>query len=180
MATLTKSAVILVLLASVCLSGCIYTASLDRSPYVNRARLREHLAGKPSVDSDDVQLLRRRPSRPHVVLGTLHAPDVEWTAHYTTDDLVKAMRRRAASAGADAIVGFRTRSNPTTHITRSGGTTHAVPYKGLHAWAEAIIYVTPEQKKQIDPQDDRPTTVTRTTGRPNRPSRPNRPEFGSR
>jgi len=137
-------------------SGCIYTADFDRSPYVNEATLSEVQAAKPAVDPDDVRFLRSRPSRPYVVLGTLHAPVIEWTAHYTTDDLIKAMRRKAAGLGADAIVGFRTQSNPSIQHVRnyssSGSTTYAVPYKGLHAWATAIMYVSDEQKQRIESQ----------------------------
>jgi len=156
MTTLRTIVATSVLLALAAASGCIYTADFDRSPYVNEEKLSEVQAAKPPIEPDDVSFLRGRPSRPYVVLGTLHAPVIEWTAHYTSDDLIKAMRRKASGLGADAIVGFRTKSTPSIQQIRSygstGSTTHAIPYKGLHAWATAIMYVSDEQKQQIESQ----------------------------
>lgn len=37
------------------------------------------------------------------MLGTLTAPVTEWTKHYTMDDLIEAMRNKAAELGADAV-----------------------------------------------------------------------------
>jgi hypothetical protein len=94
------------------------------------------------------------------VLGTLHAPDVEWTAHYDTDDLIKAMRKKAVDIHADAIVDFRYKENPSVHTVGSAyvsptgahGSFAAIPYKVLHAWGEAIIFIPEDQKKLIERQ----------------------------
>ena len=36
----------------------------------------------------------------------MHAPETEWTAHYDTDDLMKAMRKKAVEIGADSYCRF--------------------------------------------------------------------------
>lgn len=132
---------------TILLSACTYTATLNRSPYVNQLELQKYTATRPAKKKEDIIYLKKFPDKPHVLLGTLHAPDVEWTAHYTTDDLMDAMSRKAAELGADAIVNFRFEENPV--IIKSGRS--AVPFKGLHAWGEIIIYAPEETKKKIEP-----------------------------
>ena len=139
--------------------GCSYTASFNRSPYINQSALQQYLTSKQKKSPEEIILMKEFPKQSFVVLGTLHAPEVEWTAHYTTDQLINAMRKKAAELGADAIVDFRFRENPTIQtvgsfsVTPSGGTgvVTAVPYKGLHAWGDVIIFVPEEKKKLIEP-----------------------------
>ena len=138
-------------------SGCAYSASFNRSPYVDQDALANYLKARPEKSADQIKFIKNIPDRPFVVLGTLHAPEVEWTAHYTMDDLLKAMREKAASIGADAIIDFRTKENPTIKTTGyvspyRGGTVSAIPYKGLHAWGEAIIFVSERELRMLEPK----------------------------
>ena len=142
-------------LATTFLAGCT-AATLNRSPYVNQAALEEFLRARPNKSPDEVKFLKEFPKDTFVVLGTLHAPEREWTALYTMDDLLKAMRSKAAELGADAIVDFRSRENPTVQSTGyihpvSGGSVTTTYYKGLHAWGEAIVFAPADRKKQIEP-----------------------------
>jgi hypothetical protein len=88
--------------------GCAYTASFNRSPYIDQVSLQNYLITKKGKSPEEIIFLKKVPDQPIVILGTLHAPEVEWTAHYTTDDLIKAMQKKAAEIGADAILDFRT------------------------------------------------------------------------
>ncbi len=138
--------------------GCAYTASFNRLPYVNMDAVKQYASSKPTKTPDQILFLKDYPNKSYVVLGTLHAPEVEWTAHYNTDDLILAMRKKAVEIGADAIVDFRYKENPTVHTvgsvnisgTNTSGSMSAVPYKGLHAWGEAIIYIPKDKKKLIE------------------------------
>jgi hypothetical protein len=138
--------------------GCTYTASFNRQPYVNMDAAKHYSAMKKHKSAEEILFLKEYPKESHVVLGTLHAPEVEWTAHYDTDDLIKAMRKKAAEIGADAIVDFRFEEKPSVHtvggVSISGGTAYgsvsAVPYKGLHAWGEVIIFIPKDKKKLIE------------------------------
>ena len=157
MLRIKKLSTILFLFLLAIVSGCAYTASFSSSPYIKQSALSDFIASKSPVKPEDVKFLKSPPSQEFVVLGTLQAPEVEWTARYTTDDLIKAMRKKAAEIGADAILDFRTQENPSTHtvghISPSyGGGVTAIHYKGLHAWGEAIIFVSGEQKRLIEPQ----------------------------
>jgi hypothetical protein len=122
--------------------------------------VKQYSAMQKTKTPEQILFLKEYPKESHVVLGTLHAPNVEWTAHYNTDDLIKAMRKKAAEIGADAIVDFRFKENPTVHTvgsfsvtgTRAYGSMTAVPYKGLHAWGEVIIFVPADKKKLIESQ----------------------------
>ena len=117
---------------------------------------KQYSSTQKTKTAERISFLKEYPKESYVVLGTLHAPVVEWTAHYDTDDLIKAMRNKAVEIGADAIVDFRFKENPTVHTvgsanisgTRGYGSFTAVPYKGLHAWGEAIIFI-PEDKKNL-------------------------------
>jgi hypothetical protein len=128
--------------------GCAYTASFNRSPYVTDAA-RQYTAAKKTKSAEEILFLKEYPKESHVVIGTLHAPEIEWTARYDTDDLIKAMRNKAVEIGADAIVNFRYRENPTMKtlgvVSVSGTSVYGsfvpVPYKGLHAWGEAIVFM---------------------------------------
>ncbi len=150
---------------SICLStvlltalqyGCTYTASFNRLPYVNMEAAKQYAVAQGNKSPEKIAFLKEYPKESYVVLGTLHAPEVEWTAHYDTDDLSKAMRKKAAEIGADAIVEFRFQENPSVHTVgsvaisgRSGyGSFTPVPFKGLHAWGEAILFI-PEDKKNL-------------------------------
>lgn len=151
------SSLSLILLFILALNGCVYTASMNFSPYVDRAALNEYLASRPRKSSEEIKILPTKPKESYIVLGTVSAPDYEWTNRYTTDDLVKAMRKKAVEVGADALVDFRTEEKPWTEATGSvnlysGGSVSAVRKKGLKAWGEAIIFVTPEMKKILEPQ----------------------------
>ena len=133
--------------------GCTYTASFNRLPYVNMESVKRYSETKKSKTPQEISFLKEYPKESYAVLGTLHAPTVEWTAHYNMDDLIKAMREKAVEIGADAIVNFRYQENPSVHTVGSidpvsGGSAMAIPYKGLHAWGEAIIFI-PEDKKQL-------------------------------
>ena len=136
--------------------GCTYTASFNRLPYVDMEAVKNYQATRKSKTPEQIMFLKDYPKESYVVLGTLHAPEVEWTAHYDTDDLIKAMRKKAVEIGADAIVDFRFKEDPSVHtvggVSYSGtgayGSFTAIPYKGLHAWGEAIIYI-PANKKQL-------------------------------
>lgn len=138
--------------------GCAYTAELQRSPYINQAALSSVTAASPAKNPEDIVFLRKLPEdKPFVVLGTLHAPETEWTAHYTNDDLIEAMRVKAAELGGDAVVDFRAEQKPTIvgqgyydPVSRTGSMT-VIPYKGLHAWGEVIMYVTEQEQEQIEP-----------------------------
>jgi len=138
--------------------GCTYTASFNRLPYVNMEAAKQYSAMQKTKTAEQIMFLKEYPKESHVLLGTLHAPEVEWTAHYDTDDLIKAMRKKATEIGADAIVDFRFKENPTVHtvggVSISGtgvyGSFSAVPYKGLHAWGEAIIFIPEDKKKLIE------------------------------
>jgi uncharacterized protein YbjQ (UPF0145 family) len=138
--------------------GCTYTASFNRLPYVNMEAAKQYSSSQKAITPEQILFLKDYPKESHVVLGTLHAPEVEWTAHYNTDDLIKAMRKKAAEIGADAIVDFRFKENPTVHTvggvsisgTRAYGSFSAVPYKGLHAWGETIIFIPEDKKKLIE------------------------------
>jgi len=138
-------------------SGCAYTASFNRSPYVDQSALADYVKARPAKSTEQIKFIKTIPDKPFVVLGTLHAPNVEWTAHYDIDDLLKAMRKKAASLGADAILDFRTKENPTIVMSGSisryyGGAITAVPFKGLHAWGEAIIFVSESESRIIEPK----------------------------
>jgi hypothetical protein len=106
--------------------------------------------------TEEILFLKEYPKESYVVLGTIHAPVTEWTAHYDTDDLIKAMRKKAVEIGADAIVDFRFKENPSVQtvgnisVSRDGvyGSLNAIPYKGLHSWGEAIIFI-PDDKKEL-------------------------------
>lgn len=147
---------------SICLAallgGCAYTASFNRLPYVDMSAVKQYSATRPTKTPDQIAFLKEYPKQSHVVLGTLHAPETEWTAHYTMDDLIKAMRVKAAEIGADAVVDFRSQENPTVHTvgsvnisgTTAYGSMTAIPYKGLHAWGEAILYIPTDKKKLIE------------------------------
>ena len=138
--------------------GCSYTASFNRLPYVDMNAAKQYSTMQKSKTAEEIKFFKEYPKESHVVLGTLHAPVTEWTAHYDTDDLIKAMRRKAVEIGADAIVDFRYKENPSVHtvgsvnISRSGayGSFSAVPYKGLHAWGEAILFIPDDKKKLIE------------------------------
>lgn len=140
--------------------GCTYTASFNRLPYVDMEAVKQYSATHKTKTADEILFLKEYPKESYVVLGTLHAPEVEWTAHYDNDDLIKAMRKKAAEIGADAIVDFRFKENPTVHTVGSAGISgtgaygsfSAVPYKGLHAWGEAIIFIPKDKKKLIESQ----------------------------
>jgi hypothetical protein len=153
-----KKPLAIVFFLSLLLVGCSYKAVLNRSPYVDQLALSDLVKNRPAKTPEQIKFLKEAPDKPFVILGTLHAPKVEWTALYDNDDLIKAMRKEAASIGADAILDFRTQENPT--IVKSGyispyhgGYVTAVKYKGLHAWGEAIIFVTIDEKKMIEPKD---------------------------
>jgi hypothetical protein len=151
-APLGWSAAILVAALAATASGCSYSASFNRSPYVD-LQAAKRMASVRNID--EVKFLKDFPKESHVVLGTLHAPVTEWTAHYDIDDLMLAMRKKAVEIGADAIVGFRTRENPSvvgvTNYNPSGSNyVTPVPFKGLHAWAEAIMYVPADKKALIE------------------------------
>jgi hypothetical protein len=146
----------LLLCVSVFIVGGCYTAGFNKSPYVNQSALAESMKTHNAKSPDQIVFLKNIPNRPFVVLGTLDAPETEWTAHYTIDDLIDAMRKKAAAIGADAILDFRTQSNPTMAIygyslPGYGGAITTVPYKGLHAWGEAIIFISEEEKQAIEP-----------------------------
>jgi uncharacterized protein YbjQ (UPF0145 family) len=138
--------------------GCSYTAAFNRQPYVDMEAVKQYAATQKPKTPEQIVFLKDYPKQSHVVLGTLHAPEVEWTAHYDNDDLIKAMRKKAAEIGADAIIDFRYKENPTVHtvgsVSISGtggyGSFTAVPYKGLHAWGEAIIFIPENRKKLIE------------------------------
>lgn len=138
--------------------GCTYTASFNRLPYVNMEAVKRYSATQKNKSPEEILFLKEYPKESYVVLGTFHAPEVEWTAHYDTDDLIKAMRKKAAEIGADAVVDFRFKENPSVHtvgnVTISGSSAYgsfgAVPYKGLHAWGEAIIFIPEDNKKMIE------------------------------
>lgn len=126
--------------------GCTYTASFNRQPYVNMESVKRFSETKKSKTPEEIVFLKEYPKESYVVLGTLHAPEIEWTAHYDTDDLIKAMRKKASELGADAIVDFRFNESPSVHkVGRS-----VVPFKGLHAWGEAIIFIPEDKKKLIE------------------------------
>jgi len=137
-------------------SGCTYTASFNRLPYVDMEAAKQYSEAHQNKSPEEILFLKEYPEESHVVLGTLHAPEIEWTAHYDTDDLIKAMRKEAAKIGADAVVNFRFKENPSIQsvgsVSRSGsssyGSVSAIPYKGLHAWGEAILFI-PEDKKSL-------------------------------
>lgn len=152
MIKIRKLSLILFVLVFTGVFGCVYTASFSRSTYINQSALSDFLASKTPVKPEDVKFFESPPAQEFVILGTLHAPQVEWTAHYDTDDLIKAMQKKAAKIGADAILDFRTKANPTTHIVWHIYSVTAVPFKGLHAWGEAIIFVSGEQKRIIESQ----------------------------
>lgn len=143
------------LLALVALQGCTYTAELNRSPYVNQPALDAFLRSRPSKSPDQIQFLKQPPAESHIVLGTLTAPVTEWTKHYTMDDLIEAMRNKAAELGADAIVDVRSVEQPNNvysgSIGPSGGSIHTAQFKGLRAWGELIVFVPAEQKSVIEP-----------------------------
>ncbi|MEK6599921.1 MAG: hypothetical protein AABY52_06250 [Deltaproteobacteria bacterium] len=138
--------------------GCTYTASFNRLPYVSMEAAKQYSAMQKAKTAEQILFLKEYPKESYVVLGTLHAPEIEWTAHYDTDDLIKAMRKKAVEIGADAIVDFRFKENPTVHTvggvsisgSRAYGSFSAVPYKGLHAWGEAIIFIPEDKKKLIE------------------------------
>ena len=136
--------------------GCTYTASFNRLPYVNMEAAKQYSAMQKNKTPEQILFLKEYPKESHVVLGTLHAPETEWTAHYDTDDLMKAMRKKAVEIGADAIVDFRYKESPTVHTVGSVsgryGSFSVVPYKGLHAWGEAIIFIPKDKKKLIESQ----------------------------
>ena len=93
--------------------GCTYTASFNRLPYVNMEAAKQYSSMQKTKTVEQILFLKEYPNESYVVLGTLHAPKIEWTAHYDTDDLIKAMRKKAVEIGADAIVDFRFKENPT-------------------------------------------------------------------
>ena len=138
--------------------GCTYTASFNRLPYVNMEAVKQYSAMQKNKTPEQILFLKEYPKKSYVVLGTLHAPEVGWTAHYDTDDLIKAMSKKAVEIGADAIVDFRYTENPTVHTVGSGGISGtraygsfaAIPFKGLHAWGEAIIFIPMDKKKLIE------------------------------
>ena len=137
------------------LQGCTYTAQLNRSPYVNQAALDAYIRSRPAKSPDEIQFLKQPPAESYVVLGTLTAPETEWTKHYTMDDLIAAMRNKAAELGGDAVVDVRSVEQPhnvySGNIGPSGGTINTAQFKGLRAWGELIVFVPPEKKKAIEP-----------------------------
>lgn len=156
----TRALFVVMVLLPVVQYGCTYTSSFNRLPYVNMEAVKQYASTTVNKTPEKILFLKEYPKESHVVLGTLHAPEVEWTAHYNTDDLIQAMRRKAAEIGADAVVDFRFKENPTVHTvgrvsmsgTRAYGSVAAIPYKGLHAWGEAIIFISEDQKKLIESQ----------------------------
>ncbi len=135
--------------------GCTYTASFNRVPYVDMEAVKHYAAMQKNKTPEQIVFLKEYPKESYVVLGTLHAPEIEWTAHYDMDDLIEAMRQKAVEIGADAIVDFRYQENPSVHTVGSvspfsGGSAAVIPYKGLHAWGEAIIFIPQNKKKLIE------------------------------
>jgi len=147
-------------LLQACLIACTYKASFNPSPYVNPSTLKPYTSARSEKRPEDIIFIKEPPQKSFIVLGTLDAPVFEWTAHYTTEDLLQAMRVKAAEIGADAILDFRTKHDPTVRSVGSVtimpgyavGSMAAVPFKGLHAWGEAILFVPEEIKKQIEGQ----------------------------
>jgi len=140
--------------------GCAYTASFNRLPYVDMAAAKQYSSTKAQKTPEQIKFLKAYPKESYVVLGTLHAPEVEWTAHYNTDDLMMAMRKKAVEIGADAIVDFRFTENPTVHTvgsvnvtgTGASGSMSVIPFKGLHAWGEVILFIPADKKRLIESQ----------------------------
>lgn len=138
--------------------GCAYTASFNSLPYVNMEAVKQYSKTQKTKTAEQILFLTEYPKESYVILGTLHAPEVEWTAHYDMDDLIMAMRKKAAEIGADAIINIRYKENPTVHtvgsVSISSTEAHrsfvAVPYKGLYAWGEAILFIADDKKSLIE------------------------------
>ena len=116
-----------VLFAASLAGACTYTASFARSPYVPQDELARVVASRPHKTPEQIVFVPGPPDRPYIVMGTLTAPDVEWTAHYTMQDLTEAMAVEASEVGADAVMNVRAQQNPTVVYSGSG----AVPFLGL-------------------------------------------------
>ena len=139
--------------------GCTYTSSFSPSPYIDKVKLAKYQETKKiQKNIDDIKILKKIPDKNFIVLGTLSAPEVEWTAHYTTADLIYAIKKKALELGADAIINYRKQEVPTNTQVMSyspyyGGYNYATPvhFKGLSIWGEAIIFVTEQEAKTIEP-----------------------------
>lgn len=143
-------------------AGCTYTADFHRSFKVNQGVLHQIQRTRRKRLPKQVGVQRGFPRRVYVILGTLHSPVVEWTKHYTHADLVAAMQVKAAAVGGDAVINYRSRHRPHTKFIQGRTYSHEdkyyryyrkthipVPFKGLHAWGEVILYVTPAQKARL-------------------------------
>ncbi len=126
------------------LVGCTYSAEFTMLPQVNQAALTQLLSTRAARAPAQVEVLEEAPAhRPYVMLGTLKAPSVGWTKHYTMAALVAVMKERAAEAGADAVV----------NIQRTPGSTT------LHISGEAIIFVKKGEREkllitdEVDPEE---------------------------
>ena len=150
---LTLSSIIFILV------GCTYTSSFSPSPYIDIVELAKYQETKKiQKNIDDIKILKKIPKKKFIVLGTLTAPEVEWTAHYTTEDLIYAIKKKALELGADAIINYRKQEIPTNTQVMSyspyyGGYdyTTSIHFKGLYIWGEAIIFVTEQEAETIEP-----------------------------
>lgn len=155
---LSHALVVAAILQSV-LVGCTYRAAFNPSPYVDESVLKPYASARTPKSPAEIVFLREPPKQDFIVLGTVDAPVIEWTAHYTTEDLIQAMRVKAAEIGGDAIIDFRIKHDPSVHTVGNVtvgprytyGTASAVPYKGLHAWGEVIMFVPKDVKDRMEP-----------------------------
>ncbi len=126
-------------LFAVCLlgagSGCTYDAAFALT--MKKSSYDALIAGRSRRPAEEIEIYEhgRRPDRPYTILGTLEAPTVQWSAHYTRADLIPAMQRRAAEIGADAIIDVRDQQDPTTMAR--------IPFKNLFMWGEAVVFEGP-------------------------------------
>ncbi len=144
--------VLMAAVLSIVISGCTYKASF--SPYVKESAFNELTQGRaklPPGDIDTYFLGVSAPKRSYIVLGVMEAPTVQWTAHYTRDDLIKAIKNKASEIGADAVMNLRDVQNPGVAGSISpvtGGT--AVTFKNLYMWGDAILFVSEAQKQHYE------------------------------
>ena len=132
------------------LYGCSYKAVFSTT--MKKSTFDTIQKNRQAKSPDEIEIFNygSTPKKPYVIIGTMEAPKVQWTALYTRADLIDALKKKAAEIGADAIINVRDQQNPTGGYNYNANT--FAYFKNLYMWGDAIIYVSPQEKKRIEEQ----------------------------
>lgn len=135
----TVSRTLILCVVALPLLGCAYTAGFVPVPELGEKVLREAASTKMHKSPSDIVLMEGAPTQNYVVLGTLHAPQVEWTAHYTMEDLVNAVRKKASQLGADAVINLRSQQHMSNY-RQVGGVSFSASWVSKDLYGEVIVF----------------------------------------